>query len=178
MHLYVLKVSVEKKKRGKKTLGFLLIIFIPESDLRLVNRLYFKEPDCESVWLHFNMKRHITFHYNLKYGRNKLDNITVYQQWHVRGQKKESLWSTDVQSLLALKTSSSTNEYWPGSKSYWLIPSTFILKMTDWVSFTGVLKLAIPEGTCCSVWNTAGHLYWKLQFSRYWFSFSGINSVN
>lgn len=67
-------------KKCKMALGFLLIIFISESDLKLVNKLYFKDPDCESDWLHFNMKRHIMFHYNLKYRKNKLDNITTYQQ--------------------------------------------------------------------------------------------------
>lgn len=93
--LYVLKVSMEKKKK-KMTLGFLLIIFIFENDPRMVERVYLKEPDCESMWLHFKVKRHINFHCNLKQKRNKCNNIAIYLHRDMGRQKKESPWSVDA----------------------------------------------------------------------------------
>ena len=56
------------------------------------------------------------------------------------------------------------------------LPHSFPRWQTEIVSFTSVLKLAIPEGTCYNMWNTVAHLKWKLQFNSFWFS--GINCVS
>lgn len=116
--LYVLKVSMEKKKK-KMTLGFLLIIFIFENDPRMVERVYLKEPDCESMWLHFKVKRHINFHCNLKQKRNSATILlyTYIETWGDRRKKVRGALML-LQSLPSLKASASTKGCCPGCHRY------------------------------------------------------------
>lgn len=94
---YMLGVWGENKKK-KMALGFLSVIFIFENDPKMVEKVYLKEPDCELMWLHFRVKRHINFHLNLK---RLLPVVVRAQRFHLCLTSNTACWTLPCQGMIS-----------------------------------------------------------------------------